>query len=106
MTEPAYPAARAVADTVQEHFARQLAAARKQGQHELAPAPDAQTIEVIIAAAFWASLRREEGYAPKISLAFLSPARAAQALMLNIISRSRRMRSRALRPQSNAPAYI
>ncbi|HYX41238.1 MAG TPA: hypothetical protein VE821_06055 [Pyrinomonadaceae bacterium] len=81
MTEPAYPAARAVADTVQEHFARQLAAARKQGQHELAPAPDAQTIEVIIAAAFWASLRREEGYAPKISLAFLSPARAEQALM-------------------------
>jgi hypothetical protein len=31
-------------------------------------------------AAFWASLRREEGYRPKISLAFLSPEQAASAL--------------------------
>jgi hypothetical protein len=81
MTEPAYPAARAVAATVQTHFARQLAAARKQGPQELAPAPDAETIERIIDAAFWASLRREEGYAPKISLAFLPPAQAGQPLM-------------------------
>jgi len=28
MTEPAYPAARAVAETVREHFARNIAAAR------------------------------------------------------------------------------
>jgi hypothetical protein len=81
MTESAYPAARAVAPTVQEHFARQLATARRQGAHELAPAPDAQTIEAIIDAAFWASLRHEEGNAPKISLAFLAPAQAGQPLM-------------------------
>ena len=36
-------------------------------------APDADTIEAIIDAAFWASLRREESYVPKISLAFLPP---------------------------------
>ncbi len=35
--------------------------------------PDSATIESMIDAAFWASLRREEGYVPKISLAFLPP---------------------------------
>ena len=35
--------------------------------------PDAGTIEALIDAAFWASLRREEGYATRISLAFLAP---------------------------------
>ena len=38
-------------------------------------APDTQTLEAIIDTAFWASLRREEGYSPKISLAFLPPSR-------------------------------
>ena len=37
------------------------------------PKPDADTIERIITTAFWASLRREEGHAPTISLAFLPP---------------------------------
>jgi hypothetical protein len=43
--------------------------------------PDARTIEAIIDAAFWASLRREEGYAPKISLAFLPPSQAGSPLV-------------------------
>jgi hypothetical protein len=43
--------------------------------------PDTETIELIIDAAFWASLRREEGYVPRISLAFLSPEEAAQPLV-------------------------
>lgn len=82
MTEPAYPAARAVAKTVQAHFARHSAAALSQQQErlELAPQPDAQVIEAIIDTAFWASLRREEGYSPKISLAFLPPERAGEPL--------------------------
>jgi hypothetical protein len=80
MREPAYPAARAVAATVQAHFARHFAAARQHGQQGLAPQPDTQAIEEIIDAAFWASLRREEGYAPKISLAFLPPEQAGQPL--------------------------
>ena len=80
MTGPSYPAARAVAVTVEEHFARYLAAARQQDRHELAPQPDAQSIEVIIDAAFWASLQREEGFSPKISLAFLPPELAGQPL--------------------------
>ena len=80
MTEPAYPAARAVAATIQKHFARHHAAARRQGQVALASLPDIQTIEEIIDAAFWASLRREEGFSPKISLAFLAPEQAGQPL--------------------------
>lgn len=80
MTEPAYPAARAVAATVQAHFAQHLSTARARGRRELAPLPDAHAIEAIIDAAFWASLRREEGYTPKISLAFLPPEQVAQAL--------------------------
>lgn len=81
MTEPAYPAARAVAETVREHFARNLAAARRRGERELASEPDAEAVEAIIDAAFWASLRPEEGYPPKISLAFLPPEQSARPLM-------------------------
>jgi hypothetical protein len=81
MTEPAYPAARAVAEQVRAHFARHSAAAlSQQGRQELAPLPDAQVIEAIIDVAFWASLRREEGYSPKISLAFLPPEQAGHPL--------------------------
>ena len=81
MTEPAYEAARAVAATVQEHFACHLADARRQELLEFAPQPDTQAIEAIIDVAFWASLRREEGYTPKISLAFLPPELVAQPLI-------------------------
>jgi hypothetical protein len=80
MTGPSYPAARAVADTLQTYFARHITAARRQEHPKLAPPPDAQAIETIIDATFWASLRREEGYSPKISLAFLPPEEAGQPL--------------------------
>jgi hypothetical protein len=73
MTDPAYPAARSVAPKVYEHFARHTAEARQRGDARLAALPDARAIETMIDAAFWASLRREESYIPKISLAFLSP---------------------------------
>ena len=80
MTLPAYPAARAVAANVEAYFASHLAQAQQRLRQELAPAPDATAIEGIIDTAFWASLRREEGYSPKISLAFLSPEQAGQPL--------------------------
>jgi hypothetical protein len=81
MTEPSYPAARAVAATVQSQFARHLAAARQRAWQKLAPQPDASVIEAIIDSGFWASLRREESYSPKISLAFLPPEQAGRPLM-------------------------
>jgi hypothetical protein len=73
MTDPAYPAARSVAPKVQAHFTLHEAEAKRRGRTHVATPPDAATIEALIDAAFWASLRREETYIPKISLAFLHP---------------------------------
>ena len=68
-----YPAARAVAATVAEHLASHLAAARGRGLGGLAPQPDVETIEALVDLAFWASLQREEGRPPRISLAYVPP---------------------------------
>ena len=78
---PAYPAARATAGRVQAHFGRQHETARSHGVLPVAPEPDAEAIETIVDAAFWASLRREEGRTPRISLAFLPPAATSLPLM-------------------------
>ena len=67
-----YPAARAVAPIVRAHFIKHIDDAVRRGQAVAAP-PDEESIEAMIEAAFWASLRREEGYIPKVSLAFVSP---------------------------------
>lgn len=74
MMELGYPAARTVAAKVQAHFARHL------GEGSLV-LPGLHDIEAVVDAAFWASLRREEGYAPKISLALVPPERAGQPLL-------------------------
>jgi Probable sensor domain DACNV len=76
-----YQAASIVAPTVEAHFARHIEEARRGGETELAPKPDAKTIEAIIDATFWASFRPEEGRFPKISLAYLSPEQAGQPLV-------------------------
>ncbi len=82
MTELTYPAARAAAASVAAYFARNFEDARQQPlKIKLAPAPDAASIEAIVEAAFWASLRREEGYSPRISLAFLPPVLAGEPLL-------------------------
>ena len=81
MTEPAYPAARIVAPKVEAHFAHHDEEARRRGRVGLMAPPDADTIEAIIDAAFWASLRREESYVPTISLAFLPPEAAQHPLL-------------------------
>ena|SRR5579864_5738440 len=80
MSPPAYPAARAAASEVHAYFAHRHQDAGRRGQHNLASVPDTTTIETLIDAAFWASLRREEGYVPRISLAFLSPQQAVTPL--------------------------
>lgn len=75
MNHPAYSVARIVAPTVAEHLQIHRAALppleSAQPPHELLPTAD--QIEALIDTAFWASVRREEGYVPKISLAFLRP---------------------------------
>jgi hypothetical protein len=70
-TEPRYPAAHTVAPRIDAYFSVHRTAARE--GKKLAPEPTAATIEAMIDAAFWASLRREEGYTPRISMAYVSP---------------------------------
>jgi len=81
MKREPYAAARTVSPTVHAYFARRLAQARSEGREHLASLPPAEIVEAIIDAAFWASLRREEGYMPRISLAFLSPEESVHPLM-------------------------
>jgi len=76
MTERAYPAARHVAARVREHFLHHLGT---NVPSDLEP-PDLADIEAIVDAGFWASLRREEGYVPKISLALVAPERVSQPI--------------------------
>lgn len=79
MLEPGYPAARAVAPRAHAHFVRH----RSPESADLLsprPIPDPGDIEAIVDTAFWASLRREEGYAPRISLVLLAPEAAPHAL--------------------------
>lgn len=78
---PTYPAAAIAAPIIEEHFERHLAEARKKGETELAPKPDARAVAGIINATFWASFRPEEGRFPKISIAYLPPEKAGQALV-------------------------
>ena len=82
MTLPAYPAARVVAPKVHAHFAQHAEEAQRRGAI-VAAVPDADVIEALIDAAFWASLRREETYVPKISLAFASPADSVHPLLFD-----------------------
>src|SRR5262245_23019645 len=75
---PAYPAARAVAAKVHAHFVNHIALAEdRSGERE---APSIEDIEAVVDAAFWASLRREEGYVPRISLALVAPDRTSRPM--------------------------
>src|ERR1041385_1350731 len=78
---PTYQAANIAAPLVEEHFTRHLAEARRMGEDDLAPEPDAHSIASIINATFWASFRPEEGRFPKISIAYLPPDRAGQPMV-------------------------
>lgn len=79
--ERVYPPARAVAPTMHEYFGRLVAAESPTLDSRTALLPSIDCIEGIVDAAFWASLRREEGYAPKISLAFLRPEQTTVPLL-------------------------
>ena len=76
-----YQAAKLVASKIEAHFAKHLAEANAKGEVDLAPQPPARVVEAILDAAFWASLRKEEGHLPKISIAFLPPEQAGKPLI-------------------------
>jgi len=79
--QPTYQAAKVIAPKVEEIFTKHLADASEKGEQDLAPLPLARFAESIIDAAFWASLRKEEGHSPKISLAFLPPEQAGNPMV-------------------------
>jgi hypothetical protein len=66
---------------VRDHFARHAEAVGRGDRGFLELLPDLAAVEAIIDAAFWASLRREEGYVPRVSLALLPPSQATHPLM-------------------------
>ena len=71
-----------MAGRVRARFARDLDAGRRASLVNLAPLPPVvMAIDAIIDAAFWTSLRREEVYVPKISLALLPKKRPSRALV-------------------------
>lgn len=81
ISEPTYLAAKMVSNVIREHFEEQYELHR-QGKVEAMLVPDQYVIEGIIDTAFWASLRHEEGYTPKISVAYLPPNEGENNLVL------------------------
>ncbi len=79
MIDPSYIGARPAAVAV-EAFLSHPDHAPGPGIGGQTASPDADAIAGIIDAAFWASLRREEGKSPRISLAFLPPEHTRQPL--------------------------
>ncbi len=82
MPGPSYPAARAVAPQIEEHFRRHTADVERGGVQVQLAVADPTTIERLIDAAFWASLRREENFVPRISLALVPPDLTPHPLLL------------------------
>jgi hypothetical protein len=81
LPQPTYKAAITASAGIEAHFEHQQAAAKDRGEENLASKPNRNAIAVIIDTAFWASLRKEEGRSPKISLAFLPPDQCAKPLI-------------------------
>ena len=82
MNERAYAVARLVAPRIHAHFTSHQQLDRPSANVVVNAVPDERAIEAIIDTAFWASLRREEAYVPKISLAFLPPTATDHPLVL------------------------
>lgn len=74
MKPSSYPPATAVADEVERYFEACTDA------DSLVPRPSAAIVEETVSTAFWASLRREEGQPPRISIAYLAPEAAEKPL--------------------------
>jgi hypothetical protein len=77
--QPTYAAAQPAADRICRLLASHSVGHRLSHKHS-ATVPDRSTLGALIDAAFWTSLRREEGYIPRISLAFVAPAQVRDAV--------------------------
>lgn len=74
MAESGFLATQEAARRVHPYFARRISESEDDG----AFLPDIATMERMLDVAFWASLRREEGYTPLISLAYADPSQAGR----------------------------
>ena len=79
MIPPTYAAAQLAAERIHRHLAIHSVPAQISAEHA-ATLPDSATLAALIDAAFWTSLRREEGYIPRISLAFVGPEQVDDAV--------------------------
>ncbi len=83
MIQPTYAAARLAADRIHRYLATHSIPAQFSAER-VASLPDATTLAALIDAAFWASLRREESYIPRVSLAFVAPGQVNDAVAFAI----------------------
>ncbi len=79
--QASYKAATSVSKTIEKHFQQHVRSSCAGMEQQVAEIPSAAVIEAIIDAAFWASLRKEEGNPPKISIAYLDPSQAEKPLI-------------------------
>jgi len=79
MTQPTYAAARLAADRIHRHLTNHSTVAPAPAE-QIAKLPASDKLAALIDAAFWTSLRREEGYIPRISLAFVAPGQVSDAV--------------------------
>src|SRR5258705_1434228 len=82
VTIPAYSLAPSAAETVSAFYARHAPPGGGHDDDARALSPDASAIVAMVDAAFWVSLRRQEGRPSLISLAFVPPERAGRSLRL------------------------
>jgi hypothetical protein len=83
MNDFAYAAARTAAPVVHRSLAHHSLQARSRREPVVAAVPAEDVLARVIDTAFWASLRHEEGYVPKISLAFLEPSETLHPLLFD-----------------------
>jgi hypothetical protein len=79
MIQPTYASAQLAAARIYRHLAIHSVPASTSAEH-VATLPDLPQLAALIDAAFWTSLRREEGYVPRISLAFVAPVEVSDAV--------------------------
>jgi hypothetical protein len=78
--QPTYAAAEFAAHRILRQLTLHSVRAQFSVEHA-ATLPDSATLAVLIDAAFWTSLRREEGYVPRITLAFVAPEQVDDAVV-------------------------
>ena len=79
MIEPTYAAAKLAADRIHLQLATHSIVVPGSAAR-LATQPDRAALAELIDAAFWTSLRREEGFIPRISFAFVAPGQVDDAI--------------------------